>query len=79
MIQSIKKDSPALEGVVDNLAKIFKNNEKLDLNDNTVRQIVGKMVRDILAPYGYIPTDEDGVKLKGAMFFEKARKYVLKK
>lgn len=73
MIESTKNGRPALEGVVEDLENIFKNNQKFDFNKDEVKQCIGKMVNEIMADYGYVP-DED-MQLKGTIFFKGVMKY----
>lgn len=58
MIESADQDKPALSGCVLALDAFYEGlpNPAIDFNDNFTRTVVGRMIKSILAPFGYSPT-----------------------
>lgn len=73
MVTATTNGKPALEGVVHNLENVFEDNKDFDFAKNEVRQCVGKMVKAIIGPKGYV-TDKD-MTLSNTKFFKSAMKY----
>jgi len=58
MIDSVENKKPALAGCVNELETYYETlqSREIDLMDNFTRTVIGRMVKAILNPFGYIPT-----------------------
>lgn len=64
---------PALAGIVDEVESRFYDEELFNLNDNFLRQLVGSMVREIIADFGYKVGKQKT--LTGTKYFKSATHY----
>ena len=58
MVESCEANKPALAGCVVAVEVFYDNLQQptIDLNDDFTRTVVGRMVKSILEPFGYVPT-----------------------
>ncbi len=58
MIDSAKMGKPALSGCISELEIFYgqMQNPTIDLTDGFTRTVIGRMVKAILEPFGYLPT-----------------------
>ena len=57
MVESCEANKPALAGCVEAVEAFFENmtNPTFDLNDDFTRTVVGRMVKTVIEPFGYVP------------------------
>lgn len=76
MIKAIKAGNPALMGCVKEIENYFDSIKRIpalfDLNDNSCKQIIGKMVAYVLKEYGFKPDKEIPI---SSNYFKNAHKY----
>lgn len=80
MAEFADQEKPALAGCVLELEKFFNDmsNPTIDFNDGFTRTVVGRMVKTILAPLGYVVTKQkDFPKNKKGTYFTSASCYAL--
>ena len=79
MVDASESGKPALSPCV-NIVEDYFDNQKaptFDLKDGFTRTVVGRMVKTILAPFGYEPSvQKDLPKAIGARYFTSASCYV---
>ena len=78
MIDFIEQGKPALAGCVIEVEDFFDNlnNPTIDFNDGFTRTVVGRMVKSILEPFGYVVTKQkDFTKNKKGKYFTSASCY----
>ncbi len=61
MIDFSRRQKPALEACIEEIDLWYSNLQiqLIDLNSNKIRQRVGKMVKAVLAPFGYEPVKNE--------------------
>ena len=80
MIESANQERPALAGCVFELEQFFDSmsNPSIDFNDGFTRTVVGRMVKAIIAPFGYrVTKQKDFTKNKKGKYFVSASCYSL--
>ena len=80
MAEYADQDKPALAGCVFELEEFFDSmqNPTVDFNDGFTRTAVGRMVKVILAPFGYTVTKQkDFTKNRKGKYFTSASCYAL--
>ena len=81
MVEFADQGKPALAGCVLELEKFFDamNSAKIDFNDGFTRTVVGRMIKTILEPFGYLVTKQkDFTKNRKGKYFTSASCYDLK-
>ncbi|MBC9783525.1 hypothetical protein H1S01_03235 [Heliobacterium chlorum] len=54
MISACENGKPALSGIVQKLEEQFANDPYLTLSNNTVKQLIGSLIKEVLYDFGYI-------------------------
>lgn len=78
MIDASNAGKPALSACVSEVESFFdnSNNPTIDLRDGFTRTVIGRMVKSILAPFGYEPSiQKDLPKATPAKYFTSASCY----
>lgn len=75
MIAANNNGKPALYGVQSYIEKNFAGYQDFDFNEGFVKQCVGSMVRDILAPLGFAPVLQRDLPKKESLYFTSAAFY----
>ncbi len=78
MIESCEQGKPALAGCVTDLEAYFDAmvNPTVDFRDDFTRQVVGRMIKTILEPFGYLVTKKKDIsREKKAQYFKSASCY----
>ncbi|MBC7075291.1 MAG: hypothetical protein H5T98_04330 [Syntrophomonadaceae bacterium] len=78
MIDASDAGKPALSACVNEVESFFENsnNPTIDLRDGFTRTVIGRMVKSILAPFGYEPSiQKDLPKAISAKYFTSASCY----
>lgn len=78
MIDASEAGKPALSACVDEIETFFDNqqNPTVDLNDGFTRTVVGRMIKSVLAPFGYEVTVQKNLpKASKAKYFTSASCY----
>lgn len=81
MLESSDAEQPALSGCVLSLEAFYGNlpNKDMDLDDFN-KQAIGRMIKTILEPFGYIPTKQKNLsKSLNSKYFKSAKCYALLK
>lgn len=62
MIDSVENSKNALAGCVEELELFYYNlkSKQIDFSDGFTRTVIGRMIKTILAPFGYLPTAQKG-------------------
>lgn len=80
MIDTSESGKPALSACITEVENYFlcQNNPLFDLNDDFAKQALGRMVRVILEPFGYLPkSQKDMPKFCNSKFVRSAMTYEL--
>jgi hypothetical protein len=78
MIESCEQGKPALSGCVNELEAFFDAmvDPTVNFRDDFTRQVVGRMIKTILEPFGYIVTKKKDIsREKNAQYFKSASCY----
>ena len=78
MIESSEQGKPALAGCVTELETFYDGiaNVTVDFNDGFTRQVIGRMIKTILAPFGYLVTKKKDISRdKHSKYFKAASCY----
>lgn len=76
MLHISESGRPALEAVVKELERRYANQLGFSFNEKENRKKVGRMIRDIIKPYGYTAERETQLgQNSGAAFFKNAHTY----
>lgn len=80
MIEYAEIGKPALAGCVSEFEAFYDSisNPDMSLNDDFNKQAVGRMIKTILEPFGYLPTNQKAFsKSSGTKYFRSAKCYSL--
>lgn len=77
MLEACKWNKSALSGCVIQLEERFPKLLKQPFNDYFIKQAIGAMIKEILAPFGYLPTDQKRMAPVKSDFFSSASTYQL--
>ena len=80
MIEYADQGKPALAGCVFELEAFYEamNSHEIDFKDGFTRTVVGRMVKNILEPFGYLVTKQkDFTKSRKGKYFTSASCYAL--
>ena len=80
MVEFADQGKPALAGCVFELENYFDdmNSKTIDFNDGFTRTVIGRMIKTILEPFGYLVTKQkDFTKNRKGKYFTSASCYAL--
>lgn len=80
MVEFADQGKPALAGCVFELENYFDtmNSKEIDFNDGFTRTVIGRMIKTILEPFGYLVTKQkDFTKNRKGKYFTSASCYAL--
>ena len=80
MVEFADQGKPALAGCVVELENYFDamNSKEIDFNDGFTRTVIGRMIKTILEPFGYLVTKQkDFTKNRKGKYFTSASCYSL--
>ena len=80
MVEFADQGKPALAGCVFELENYFDtmNSKEIDFNDGFTRTVIGRMIKTILEPFGYLVTKQkDFTKSRKGKYFTSASCYAL--
>ncbi len=75
MIENSKRGKPALAGIVERLEVSFPDLLVQQYNPYFIRQCIGRMVKEVLEPFGYIPFSPKRMPSNKSKMFTSAHTY----
>ena len=79
MLDTCNWNKPALSGCVTPFESKFSDLLNQPFNDYFIRQAIGAMIKEILAPFGYVPFVQKGLPKDKQGLFKSAHSYTLDK